>query len=186
MFRDHLYLICGRATLSCVKIPFDPCPRLHPPCVSRWTLCRHCVCVGPCLVPPPPTASNRWSLPINLISGAVTLTCVKIVSDTCSRLYRSSVSRGHCVCVCLTVPALSAPHYASQSSEPINLISGRATLHVSRLVPILARDSIHPVYHEGHCVCVCVCVFDIACSLHPPLRPPDVHSPLIGLVCWPR
>ena len=60
MFRDHLYLICGRATLSCVKIPFDPCPRLHPPCVSRWTLCQHCVCVGPCLVPPPPTVSNRW------------------------------------------------------------------------------------------------------------------------------
>ena len=29
---------------------------------------------------------------------------------------------------------------------------------------------------------VCVCVFDIACSPHPPLRPPDVHSPLIKLV----
>ena len=31
-------------------------------------------------------------------------------------------------------------------------------------------------------VCVCVCVFDIACSPQPPLRLPDVHSPLMKLV----
>ena len=29
---------------------------------------------------------------------------------------------------------------------------------------------------------VCVCVFDIACSPHPPMRPPDVDSPLFSLV----
>ena len=34
-------------------------------------------------------------------------------------------------------------------------------------------------------VCVCVCVFAIACSTHHPLRPPDVHSPLIYLVGGP-
>ena len=30
-------------------------------------------------------------------------------------------------------------------------------------------------------VCVCMCVFDIAWSPHPPLRPPEVHSPLVQL-----
>ena len=36
---------------------------------------------------------------------------------------------------------------------------------MSRLLPIIARSSIHPVYHGGHCVCVCVlvCVFASAC-----------------------
>ena len=27
---------------------------------------------------------------------------------------------------------------------------------------------------------MCVCVFAIACSPHPSLRPPDVHSPMWG------
>ena len=38
---------------------------------------------------------------------------------------------------------------------------------------IPARGSVHPVYHEGHCVCVCV--FDIACSPNLPMSPLDVH-----------
>ena len=144
----------------------------------------HCVCVGPCLVPPLPTVSNRWSLPINLISGVATLTCVKIASDPCSRLHRPCVSRGHCVCVCVcfTVPAFPPPTAPPEVQSPLIQLVGGTRLHVSRLRLILPRDSIHPVYHEGHCVCVCVCVFDIACSPHPTLRPPDVHSPLIGLV----
>ena len=72
------------------------------PCMTRDTVCV-CLCL-PCLLPPPPTASSRCSLLINLIIG------------------------------------------------------GRPRLHVSRLHPILARGSIHPVYHGGHCVCVCVCL----------------------------
>ena len=150
-------LISGAATLICVKIDSDPCPRFHPPCVSRGTLCVrlcvgvchcmltppplhppdvHCpmillvgghaymcqycvrslpvtpstvwitvdtVCVGPCLVPLLPTVFNRWSLPINLISGVATLTCDKIASDPCPRLHRPCVSRGRCVCVCVCV-----------------------------------------------------------------------------------
>ena len=57
---------------------------------------------------------------------------------------------------------------------------------MSTLRPILARGSMHPVCHEGQWVCVCVCVFDIACSPYPPLRRPDVHSPLIQVVGGPR
>ena len=38
--------ISGGATPTCVKIASAHCPRLHPPCVSRGTLC---VCVSLCV-----------------------------------------------------------------------------------------------------------------------------------------
>ena len=63
-----------------------------------------------------------------------------------------------CVCVWLPLHAPPTPHH------------------------VLARGSIHPLYHGGHCVCVCVCVFDIACFSHPALHLPDAHSPFIYLV----
>ena len=52
---------------------------------------------------------------------------------------------------------------------------GGPLLYVSRLCPILARGSIHRVYHGAHCVYVCVCLFDISCSPLPPLRLPNSH-----------
>ena len=53
---------------------------------------------------------------------------------------------------------------------------------MSRLHPILALGSIHPVYHSDTVgVSVWVCVFDITYSPHPPLHPPGVHSPIIWL-----
>ena len=79
----------GNAT--CVKIAFDHCPRLHPPCVSRGTLCVcvclfvcvcHCLCVCVCVsLPLPP-------------------------STLC-------ITGGHCVCVCLPLPAY--PHHTASS-----------------------------------------------------------------------
>ena len=82
------------------------------------------------------------------------------------------------------------PYFVLRTFIAINLISGGPGIHVSRLRPILARGSIHPVYHEGHCVCVCVCVGGggvgvcvCVClpSPAPPtlLRSPDFHSPII-------
>ena len=50
---ETIDLICGLATLSCVKIPSDPCARLHPLCVSRVSL-SVCVCVCHCMLTPPP------------------------------------------------------------------------------------------------------------------------------------
>ena len=75
-------------------------------------------------------------------------------------------------------PPLHPPNVHS----PSILFVGGQRLHVSRLLPIIARDSIHPVYHGGHCVCVYVCVFVCVCYCllpHPPLCSPVVHSPLI-------
>ena len=77
--------------------------------------------------------------------------------------------------MCLPLPAPPTPTASSRCSQPNNLISGGPRPHVSRLLPIIARSSIHPVYHGGHCLCVCVCVFVCVChSLHPP--PPTVYS----------
>ena len=118
-------------------------------------------------------------------------TCVKIATDHCLRLHPPSVSQGTlfvCVCVCLCTFAIAfSPHHPLHTTDvhsPSIWLVGGSHLHGSRLRPILARGSIHRVYHEGHCVCVCL--FAIACSPHPPLRPPDVHSPLIKLVGGPR
>ena len=64
------------------------------------------------------------------------------------------------VCVCLTLHAPLTPYsvlpmfIAHLSSQ----WGGGARLHGSRLRPILARGSIYPVYHVGHCVSVFVCV----------------------------
>ena len=173
-----IYLV-GGATLTCVKIASNHCPRLNPPCVSRGTLC---VCVGVyvchCMLPPPPTAYSQCSWPINLIGGGPR----QHVYILCSILARGSIHpvchEGHSVCVCLfALACFPHPNASSSCSKPINLISGGPRQHVSSLLPIIARESIHPVYHGGHCVCVCVC---LPLPAHkPPTRPPDFHSPLI-------
>ena len=87
------------------------------------------------------------------------------MSRLCPILARGSIhplyDQGHYVCVCVCLPSLlpPPPTASSRCSLLINLIiGGRPRLHVSRFHPILARDSIHPVYHGGHCVCVCVCL----------------------------
>ena len=60
MFIAHQFNLWG-ARPTCVKIVSDLCPRLHPSCVSRATLCV-CVCVFLLLhAPPPPSASSRCS-----------------------------------------------------------------------------------------------------------------------------
>ena len=105
------------ATPTCVRIASDHCPRLHPPCGSRGTLC---VCVFAIACSPnPPLRPPDVHSPLIYLVGA-TPTCVKIASDHCPRLH---------------------PPCASQ-------------------------------------VTLCVCVFAIACSPHPPLRPPNVRNPL--------
>ena len=91
---------------------------------------------------------------------------------------------GHCVCVCvclcLCVFAIAcSPNHPLRTPDVHSPFVGEPRLHVSRLRPIFARGSIHPVYHEGHSVRVCVC----HCLLtSPPLRPANVHRPLVQLV----
>ena len=92
-----------------------------------------------------------------------------------SILARGSIHRvyhgGHCMCVCLCVclplPATLPPMHPPDVHRPSIKFAGGQRQHVSRLLPIIARDSIHPVYHGGHCVGVCLCVFAIACSPTP-------------------
>ena len=78
-------------------------------CITGDTLC---VCICPCLHPPPPTACSRCSLPVSLSSGCATLTCVKPASEPCTRLHPSCVSRVTlCVCVCVfDIPCSPHPH----------------------------------------------------------------------------
>ena len=63
-----------------------------------------------------------------------------------------------CVCVCVFDIAYSPqpPLHNPGVHSPINWLVGGPRLHVSRLYPIIARGSIHPLYHRGHCVCVCL------------------------------
>ena len=124
-----------------------------------------CVCL-PLPAPPPPTAFSRCSKPINLICGGPRLH----MSRLCPILAQGSIHPvyhdRHCVCMCVCLPFLLPPPPTAsyRCSLFIDLIiGGRPRLHVSRLHPILARGSIHPVYHGGHCVCVYVCP-----CLHPP------------------
>ena len=85
-----------------------------------------------------------------------------------------------CVCVCLTLPAPPTPHCVLQMfiAHSFNQWGGHA---------YMCQDCIRFLPEAPSTLCitrdtVCVCVFAIACSPHPPLRPPDVHSPLISLV----
>ena len=88
-----------------------------------------------------------------------------------------------CVCVCLRLPAPPTPLRPPDVHGSLVKLVGGPRLDALRLSPIFARGSNHPVYHEEHCVCVCA--FAIACSPHPPLHPPDVHSPLTKIVGFP-
>ena len=145
-----------------------------------------CVCVCHCLLPPPLTASSRVHSPLIKLVGChayMCQDCVRFLSEAPSTLCITRDTVCVCVCVCLCVFDISCfpklPLCTPDLHSPLIYLVGRSCLHVSRLVPIIARGSIHPVYHGVHCVCVCVCVCDISCSPHPPLRPPEVHSPLI-------
>ena len=141
----------------------------------------HCVCVGPCLVPPLPTVSNRWSLPINLISGVATLTCVKIASDPCSRLHRPCVSRGHCLCVCVCVfDTACSPHRPLRPpavlAHQFNLCAGHA---------YMCQDCVRSLPEAPSTLCmtrdtVCVC---LPCLLPPPTESSRCSLP-ISLITW--
>ena len=88
-----------------------------------------------------------------------------------------------CVCVCVFDIAYSPhpPLHPPGIHSPIIWSVGGPRLYLSRFFSILARGSIHPLYH-GDTVCVCVCVFGLACSSHPALHLPDAHSPFIYIV----
>ena len=65
---------------------------------------------------------------------------------------------------CSSHPALHLP----DAHSPFVYLVGGPPSHVSILLPIIVRGSIHPVYHGGHCVCVCVYV------CHNLLTPPPI------------
>ena len=71
--------------------------------------------------------------------------------------------------VCMCFPFLLPPTLLRPADvhSPLFYLVGGAGIHVSRLRPILARGSIHPVYHEEHCVCVCVYVCVCVCVCLP-------------------
>ena len=102
----------GWATPTFIKIASDPCPRLHPPCVYRGTLCVCvCECVWVCL-PLPAPSTLHCVLPlfiprqINLVGGPRLH-----VSRLRPILARGSIHlvhhEGNCVCVCVFVIACS-------------------------------------------------------------------------------
>ena len=138
-------------------------------CITWDTVCV-CVCL-PLYAPRTPTAPSRCSEPINLISAGpslhVSILCRILARGSIHPVYHGDtvcVSVCVCVCPCLHPPL---PNASSRCSLPIILIGGAARLHVSRLLPIIARGSIHPVYHGGHCVWVCVCVCVCECVTLP-------------------
>ena len=128
-------------------------------CITWDTVCV-CVCVFDIACFPQP----HYVLPMfrdhrfNLWVGHAFMCqdSVRSLREAPSTLCITSVTE--CVCVCLPLHAHPTPTASSRCSSPNDLISGWPRLHVSLLCPILARDSIQPVYHGGHCVCVCPCL----------------------------
>ena len=176
------------ATPTCVQIFFRSFPDAPSTlCIPGDTVCV-CVCLCLCLCvfgiacSPHPTLHPpdvRSSL-ILLVGGNADMcqVCVRSLPDAPSTL----CIMGDTVCVCVCVFGIAcSPHptlHPPDVHSPLILLMGGPCLYVSRLRLILARGSIHPVYHEIHGVCACVCV--CYCLLPPPpMRPPDVHSPLI-------
>ena len=175
-------------TPTCVKIASDHCPRLHPPCVSRETLCV-CVCVCVCLCVFAISCSPNYTLrPPDVHSTIISLAeknaymcqdCFRSLPEAPSTL---CITRDT-VCVCLCVFAIAcSPHPPLRPPDAhrllVNSISGGPRLHVSSLLPIIVRCSIHPVYYRGHCVCVCVCVCIFECVCHCLL--PQPHTAYFG------
>ena len=75
-----------------------------------------CLFVCHCLLPPPPSAPSRCSLPINFFGGRTTSTCVKIGPIICRGSIDPVYQEGHslcvcvCVCVCVSVFAIACSH----------------------------------------------------------------------------
>ena len=166
------------------------------------------MCVGVCVFditysPHPPLYPLGVHSPIIWLVGGPRLHVSRLFPILTRGSIHPLYHGGHCVCVCVFDIACSSHpslHLPDAHSPFIYLVGGPRS-HVSILLPIIVRGSIHPVYHEGHCVCVCVCVcltlpvpptphliFKIAFNHCPRLNPPCVSRGTLcvcGCVCLP-